>query len=461
MEQERNEIARISRHLDELNREHKRKRIRQMSILGGIAVVFLLIGIFVSRMFLGTSSNTPAFEPTEEIIAFENLSPNKVREYFATHEGGLIVKLSDPEQYITLFSEQDYWDLVDHFAGRTDAGYEFLAENPAGYSSTDDTLYLDNGTLDPFVPLGDDEVFEPVEEAPLSTESRIIIQGVRSAENSLRFSISNFDPRMTYEIDFGDGTVEEAIGREFFHTYNKGGLYTVDLKGFYGGTEMMSVSRNVSIDASGGGTPPVVSQNTAAQPASNLMATRDNSTSQDVSELPEEEGNAISSLEAPSLELTLDKPEPNLPNRINPTTSRSEALVPAVATPEVYRDPSQAQTGNQPIRRYKKTFRAPLKIANQMPQFPGGNVSLLTFLNERLRYPQAAKDFNIEGDVFVQFVVDEEGSIRDMSVIRGLGYGCDKEALRIVKEMPKWIPGRHNGEVVPVIYTIPINFRLI
>lgn len=96
----------------------------------------------------------------------------------------------------------------------------------------------------------------------------------------------------------------------------------------------------------------------------------------------------------------------------------------------------------------------------QRPQFPGGDEALNKFLADSLIYPQAAKSFGITGKVVVQFLIGKDGSITQPQILSDIGAGCGKEALRLVKSMPKWIPGRQNGGVVRVQYTLPVEFRL-
>lgn len=95
-----------------------------------------------------------------------------------------------------------------------------------------------------------------------------------------------------------------------------------------------------------------------------------------------------------------------------------------------------------------------------MPQFPGGDEEMMKFIRENLVYPSIAAEVGIEGRVTIRFVVDRNGKVTDVTLIRGLDPSCDKEAMRIVKKMPRWIPGRQNGRNVPVYYTLPIMFAL-
>jgi protein TonB len=95
-----------------------------------------------------------------------------------------------------------------------------------------------------------------------------------------------------------------------------------------------------------------------------------------------------------------------------------------------------------------------------MPEFPGGKAALMAYIQRSLRYPVEALEADIEGRVIISFVVNAKGEIEDAKVARGIGGGCDKEALRMVNAMPKWKPGRQNGQNVKVYYTLPISFRL-
>ena len=99
--------------------------------------------------------------------------------------------------------------------------------------------------------------------------------------------------------------------------------------------------------------------------------------------------------------------------------------------------------------------------ADEMPAFPGGAAAMLQFLSRKLQYPSEALDRQLSGKVHVTFVVDPEGHLHDLRVVRGLGSGLDEEALRLVRIMPWWAPGRVNGQPVWVSVTLPIVFRAL
>lgn len=95
-----------------------------------------------------------------------------------------------------------------------------------------------------------------------------------------------------------------------------------------------------------------------------------------------------------------------------------------------------------------------------LPQFPGGLPALSKFLSENMKYPAEAKKNNIEGKVYCSFIVEKDGSVNDIQIKRGIGYGCDEEAVRVLSLSPKWIPGKQNGKEVKVSYVMPISFQL-
>ena len=99
-------------------------------------------------------------------------------------------------------------------------------------------------------------------------------------------------------------------------------------------------------------------------------------------------------------------------------------------------------------------------IVETMPAFRGGEQKLFEFLGNNMVYPKEAKEAGIEGQVFVEFYIERDGTVCDAKVLRGIGYGCDEEALRVIGLMPKWYPGKQRGKAVRVRYTLPINFKL-
>jgi protein TonB len=125
-------------------------------------------------------------------------------------------------------------------------------------------------------------------------------------------------------------------------------------------------------------------------------------------------------------------------NGVDPNLVQSGGVVAAAPTNQIYRS------------------------VEQMPEFPGGEEALGLYLSNHIRYPAIARENGIQGTVFLQFVVNKDGSITDVKVLNNpaIGGGCEDEAMRVVKNMPKWRPGRQNGQSVPVYYNLPVRFRL-
>jgi len=99
-------------------------------------------------------------------------------------------------------------------------------------------------------------------------------------------------------------------------------------------------------------------------------------------------------------------------------------------------------------------------VVEEMPEFPGGETALRTYIAGAIKYPEDAKKAGIQGKVFVTFVVDKTGKVVDAKIARGASPSLDKEALRVTETLPAWKPGKQRGENVAVQYTIPIQFAL-
>lgn len=99
-------------------------------------------------------------------------------------------------------------------------------------------------------------------------------------------------------------------------------------------------------------------------------------------------------------------------------------------------------------------------IVEDMPEFPGGEMALRTYIANAIKYPVIAQENGIQGKVYVTFVVGKDGSVSNASIARGVDPSIDKEALRVINTLPKWKPGKQRGKPVNVSYTVPINFQL-
>ncbi|PWK28175.1 protein TonB [Arcicella aurantiaca] len=123
-------------------------------------------------------------------------------------------------------------------------------------------------------------------------------------------------------------------------------------------------------------------------------------------------------------------------------------------------DANKASQPEMPVAVKTEESNQEFITVEQNPEFMGGMEALAKFLQKNLRYPTSAANANVEGKVFMQFVVGQDGSITKVDILKGIGFGCDEEAQRVVKLMPKWSPGKQSGRAVAVRFTLPISFHL-
>jgi protein TonB len=96
----------------------------------------------------------------------------------------------------------------------------------------------------------------------------------------------------------------------------------------------------------------------------------------------------------------------------------------------------------------------------EMPMFPGGEDAMLKYISNNIKYPVDAREANITGIVYLSFIVDKEGEIKNIEILKGIGGGCEEEAVRVIKKMSKWKPGKQNGQSVNVQFKLPISFKI-
>ncbi len=121
---------------------------------------------------------------------------------------------------------------------------------------------------------------------------------------------------------------------------------------------------------------------------------------------------------------------------------------------------SNGQNTLKPEREFERSKNEIFTLVENQPEFPGGTSALYEYIRENMKYPETAQSANIEGRVFVKFIVDKEGNTQSPEIIKGLGFGCDQEVIRIIESMPKWKPGYQNDKPVNVYFTMPFFFEL-
>ncbi len=128
------------------------------------------------------------------------------------------------------------------------------------------------------------------------------------------------------------------------------------------------------------------------------------------------------------------------------------------APPAIDENPTELAVIEAPKVVEEKTYD--MVDIQKPPSFPGGEAELLKFLPQNIKYPPLARENNIQGVVALTFVISKDGSVRDVNIVKDIGGGCGKEAVRVVQTMPKWVPGEANGNPVKVRFTLPVRFKL-
>lgn len=147
----------------------------------------------------------------------------------------------------------------------------------------------------------------------------------------------------------------------------------------------------------------------------------------------------------PEFKELYNRPKPQVP-QINQVATNASSTGETIKTKEVM---AQENVGEQVF-----------DVVQQMPQFPGGDAALFKYLSTNIKYPPIAEENGVQGRVIVSFVVERDGSISNVKVIKHVDPSLDREAVRVVSTMPKWTPGTQNGETVRVKHTVPMTFRL-
>jgi len=256
-------------------------------------------------------------------------------------------------------------------------------------------------------------------------EFTLDIAGQRMAGERLVFTIEDYDPEVSYLLDFGNGQRRKVKQRSSYR-YPRPGRFALRLLASKGEVNSLSEKRFQIVPAKPAQSTPQIARREApaSQPSSSrqeleesLFEANDASPLQSVAAAPEE---ALSPVESEE----------------EPTVSAAEST-PAPSPDRVY------MTSDLP------------------PSFPGGQNGLQRFIRRNFRYTDAAVKAKADGAVILRFVVNTDGSLSDVTIVRGIGYGLDEEALSLIEKMPPWNPGELDGQKVRVYHTMPITVRLL
>ena len=146
----------------------------------------------------------------------------------------------------------------------------------------------------------------------------------------------------------------------------------------------------------------------------------------------------------------------NQPANVAPTPQKPEMQLPKTEVAPVSVEKTTNEQAPEPSAQDTKVYQS----VEQMPEFPGGIGEMMKFLQMNIKYPPTAAANKIEGRVILQFIIDKTGQVGDVKVVRSVNEELDAEAVRVVKSMPKFTPGRQDGKAVAVWYTLPISFKL-
>lgn len=186
-----------------------------------------------------------------------------------------------------------------------------------------------------------------------------------------------------------------------------------------------------------------------------------------IAELPKPDIEVEGDFEIPIITYspTLVKPEVKpIPPKIDQSKFniiKTDPVDPKNTDPDPFKDPDPVFDPNKWTKpEVVDPDPAPTAAPEVMPEFIGGDGMLFEYLSETTKYPELAKTAGIQGKVFVQFIVDKNGKVKNVKILHGINSLLDNEALRVVAAMPDWKPGKQHGKPVPVIYNLPISFKL-
>lgn len=153
-------------------------------------------------------------------------------------------------------------------------------------------------------------------------------------------------------------------------------------------------------------------------------------------------------------------PEPDTPDIIDVVEEEVETQFDIQTEDDQSKQQVQIYVPPPPKPKEEEVTEEIFVVVEDQPEYPGGNAAMMKFLSENIRYPVIAQENGIQGRVICNFVVERDGSITDVNVVRGVDPSLDKEAVRVIEQMPNWKPGRQRGQAVRVRFTLPVVFRL-
>ncbi len=398
---------------DVLARIEKRERSksrRKRIVVGAIAIAVL------GGSVLGFNALTRG-DRNLEVFAYDDISEDRLQAMLTSNVSGILVEHPDLGTE-TIRSMADYTRINEAIA--LAERYEALQNNSLGTDTAN--------VLQPFV---------------------IDIAGERRAGEVLTFTIENFDPEIDYLLDLGNGQ-RRKVDVQTRYRYPRTGNFEVNLLASKGEasslyTKHLTIERALPQEQEA--TTPTPEPTPQVEESVQIAEETD-------SDIPEEEVAAL--FETNNVDPSLFAAGEAEPMDFGPSQRRP---APTPTNPrgneEEEAAPQRSATSATGV------VAGPLLVSEVEPSYPGGARSMARFIQRNYEYPREARDAGIEGTVIIRFVVNADGSLSKFTLIKGIGGGCDEEAMRIARAMPNWVPGQQGGQNVAVYKSIPITFRLL
>lgn len=418
--------------------EYRPARLQRRSYYIALILAVLGLGVSLANIFRAPQK--------QQKFSLKELSYSQVINLF--DHGAPEIIVSHPFGMDTLRKDSDYILLRDKVANQIESGATTVADRGGNAAFSE---WEEEATSNP----------NPEESLPVL---RVDISGSREAGSKLEFIIEDYDPEVFYYMDFGDG-YRRKVDRNSVFTYSRSGTFTLHLYASIADKNLYdSYSKVLRI--------------TPSNKSAAISRPQNQNTIADLFQEDEEEGlinkpnfdadEQLGLVDADFKELEDDDE--------NQEESDDELLISDLGGTEEG-DAAEEKTSVEDLNETKPN-REPEEFigtslgneedldkayfnAEMKPVFPGGVKAMARYLRKNAIYPERASRAGVEGTVNVRMVVRADGSLSDLKVLTGLGYGCDDEALRLVSKMPRWVPGVQNGVSVPVYTVIPITFKLI
>ncbi len=441
----------LDRYLKQIEK-HEQSKVRKKRTR--VIVLILLVGIasVSAWQYFGSSPKEPQVVSAD----YQDLNITKVADFFKEDGNTLIINYPFDLRSNTVKSLERYLEIIAE-----DESYNKYVTNGSGggvlgmnAEGTDANQDMNTSSLE---------------------NTSFYVGGNWVEDRSLIFAISTFDSTLQYEFNFGNGvkrTVEEPVTR---FTYWRPGRFTVKMTVKDSTGTTMVREKILNIASASDPEPESTPSNKQEYAEKATPPTQDVAISTEIPD--EEQENDITNQEEEHTteeirELTainssvgsesmlesqaLESPQ----TQTQELTQRSETTPKQAKTETVSEPQPKESESSQPQNIDFSSYGRVLVSSEVSPKFPGGNNGLARYFNRGMRYPQQAISEKVEGRVIVRFIIDKNGNIRQPKVMKGIGYGCDEEALRLISLMPNWKPGFQGGEAVSVYHQLAIKFEL-